>query len=64
MEEIENTLGVEKAQGPEWEEGEEGSLVGEVGVQVGGEEWSKELERAVGEVILIANDRVRKLGLL
>jgi len=47
------------------EGGGKGSLVGEVEamVQVGGEEWSKELERVVGEVILIAKDRVRKLGL-
>ena len=47
------------------EGGGEGSLAGEAEarVQVGGEEWLKEMERAVGEVILIAKDRVRKLGL-
>ena len=65
MEEMEGKLGVEKAQGPEWKEGEGGSSAGDVEarVQVGGEEWLKELERAVGEVILIVKDRVGKLGL-
>ena len=61
MEEMENALSVEKAQGPEWEEGGEISPA-VVKVEKGGEEWLKELERAVGEVILIAKDRVRKLG--
>ena len=61
MEEMENALSVEKAQGPEWEEGGEISPA-VVKVEIGGEEWLKELERAVGEVILIAKDRVRKLG--
>jgi len=57
MEEMESALGVEKAQGPEWRR-EDSSIGG-----VGGEEWLKELERAVGEVILIAKDRVKKFGL-
>jgi 2-oxo-4-hydroxy-4-carboxy--5-ureidoimidazoline (OHCU) decarboxylase len=63
LEEMESALGVEKARGPGWggEGGENSSAV--VKVEVGGEEWLKELERAVGEVILIAKDRVRKLGL-
>ena len=63
--EVESALDAEKAQGPEWREGVEGSSVGEVGtkMQVGGEEWLKELERAIGEVILIAKDRLKKLGL-
>ena len=69
MEEMESALGVEKARGPEWkegEEGEEGPSVGDLGlnVRVGGEEWLKELGRAVGEVILIAKDRVKKIGLV
>ena len=67
MEEMESTLGVENARGPEWKEGSEGSGGGEVdeedGVREGGGEWLKELERAVGEVVLIARDRARKLGL-
>ena len=50
---IERVLGVEKAQGPE---GKEHSSFGEVG----GVEWPKGLERAVGEVILIAKDQVRE----
>ena len=58
MEEMESALGVEKAQGPEWKG------VSEAGSEVGGEGWSRELERAVGEVILIAKDRVKKLGLV
>lgn len=66
MEEMENALGVESARGPEWKDGE-GPSVGRTsekdGVQEGSQEWLKELERAVGEVILIAKDRVRKLGL-
>ena len=61
MEEMENALGVGNAQGPEWKEGVEVPSSGEV--EVGGEEWLKELGRAVGEVILIAKDRVSKLGL-
>ena len=69
MEEMENALGVEKAGGPEWKDGLEGSSTSEaeevrLKVKVGGEEWSKELERAVGEVILIARDRARGLGLV
>ena len=71
MEEMESVLGVEKARGPEWKDGVEGlstSGAEELGVglkvRVGGEEWLEELERAVGEVILIAKDRVRKLGLV
>jgi len=65
MEEMESVLGVEKAQGPEWkEERAESSSSGTVKVEVGGEEWLRELGRAVGEVILIAKDRVRKLGLV
>ena len=65
MEEMESMVGVERARGPEWKEGGGDSSVGEVEAKakVGGEEWSKELERAVGEVILIAKDRVGKLGL-
>jgi len=65
MEKMEGALGVEKAQGPEWKEGGGGSSAGnvEARVQVGGVEWLKELERAVGEVILIAKERVGKLGL-
>ena len=59
MEEMESALGVEKA---EWKGGKAVSPAGST--EVGGEEWSKELERAVGEVILIAKDRVRKLGLV
>jgi len=64
MEEMESALGVEKARGPEWKEGEGVSLAKDVqaGIPVG-EESLKELERAVGEVVLIAKDRVRKLGL-
>ena len=62
MEEMEGAVGVGKARGPEWKE-EEGECLVEGEVEVGGEGWSKELERAVGEVILIAKDRVRKLGL-
>jgi len=61
MEEMESALGVEKAQGPEWKDGKGASSAG---LKVGAEEWSRELERAVGEVILIAKDRVRKLGLV
>jgi len=62
MEEMEGALGVEKAQGPEWKEGW-GSSAGnvEARIQVGGVEWLKELERAVGGVILIAKDRVGSL---
>jgi len=63
MEEMENALGVEKARGPEWKDGVEGSSTSEA-EEVGGEEWLKELERAVGEVILIARDRARGLGLV
>ena len=66
MEEMERVLGVEKACGPEWSEGGGGVSVGDsvgVKVQVGGEEWLRELERAVGDVILIAKDRVEKLRL-
>ena len=65
MEEMEGALGVEKAQGPEWKEGGGGSSAGELEAkaEVGGEGWLKELERAVGEVILIAKDRARKLSL-
>jgi len=62
MEEMESALGVERVQGPGWKEGSL-VVVGEK-VEMGGEEWLKELERAVGEVILIAKDRVRKLGLV
>lgn len=63
MEEMESALGVSKAQGSGWKEVEvEVSLVAGR-VEVSEEEWSRELERAVGEVILIAKDRVRKLGL-
>ena len=61
MEEMETALRVDKAQGPEWKEGVDSLPAGEV--RVGGEEWLEELQRAVGEVILIAKDRVRKLGL-
>ncbi|KAF9645614.1 hypothetical protein BDM02DRAFT_3172918 [Thelephora ganbajun] len=66
MGEMESALGAEKARGPEWKEGAEDPSLGkvEVKVEVGGVEWSKELERAVGEVILIAKDRVKKLGLV
>ena len=67
MGEMEGALGVEKAQGPEWKEGGGGSSAGELEVKAevtrGDQEWLKELERAVGEVILIAKDRARKLGL-
>ena len=65
MEEMENALGVENARGPEWKDGVRSSVGGtdeKGGTQGGGQEWLKELERAVGEVILIAKDRVRKLG--
>jgi len=61
MEEMESALGVEKAQGPGWEAGKGAS---QAGSEVGGEEWSRELERAVGEVVLIAKDRAKKLGLV
>jgi len=66
MEEMERVLGVGNAQGPEWKAQGEDLSVGEEGiaVQVGGAEWLKELERAVGEIILIAKDRVKKLGLV
>jgi len=67
MVEMETALGVENANGPEWKEtGEspEGSSMGEVQVEVGGEKWLGELGRAVGEVVLIAKDRVKKLGLV
>ena len=60
MEEMEGALGVEKAKGPEWKQLK---AEGEV-MEVGGEEWLNELERAVGEVILIAKGRVSKLGLV
>lgn len=66
MEEMENALGAENARGPEWKGGEcssVGETSGEKRVQEGGQEWLKELERAVGEVILIAKDRVKKLSL-
>jgi len=67
MEEMESALGVGNAQEPERkEEAEASSLreVPQVKVEVGGEEWLRELERAVGEVVLIAKDRrVGKLGL-
>jgi len=65
MEEMERVLGMENARGPEWKEEGESPSAGEVEVEVqmGGEEWLKELERAVGEVILIARDRAKKLGL-
>ena len=59
--EMESALRVDKAQGPEWKGGVDSLPAGEV--RAGGEEWLEELERAVGEVILIAKDRVRKLGL-
>jgi len=62
MEEMEGALGVEKAQGPEWEDREPESLLVAGKVEVDGGEWSKELERAVEEVVLIAKDRARKLG--
>ena len=65
MEEMESVLGDEKAHGPELKECSSLGKV-EVEIEVGGEEWSKGLERAVGEAILIAKDRVkdrvRKLG--
>jgi 2-oxo-4-hydroxy-4-carboxy--5-ureidoimidazoline (OHCU) decarboxylase len=61
MEEMEGMVDAGKARGPEWKE--EGESSAEAEMEVSGEEWSKELERAVGEVILIARDRVRKLGL-
>ena len=73
MEEMESAVGVEKARGPEWKDGVDGFLISGsdaeglgVGstVRVGGEEWLRELERAIGEVMLIAKDRVRKLGLV
>ena len=70
MGKMEGALGVEKAQGPEWKEGGGGSSAGELEVKAevtrGDQEWLKELERAVGEVILIVKlmkDRARKLGL-
>ena len=65
MEEMERVLGMESARGPEWKEEGESPSAGEVEVkvQMGGVEWLKELERAVGEVILIARDRAKKLGL-
>ena len=59
-------LGVEKACRPEWNEGGGGVLVGDVvgvKVQVRGEEWLTELERVIGDVILIAKDWVEKLRL-
>ena len=63
MEEMEGRLGVGNAQGPEWKEEEGESPLAGVKVETGGEEWLRELERAVGEIILIAKDRARKLGL-
>jgi 2-oxo-4-hydroxy-4-carboxy--5-ureidoimidazoline (OHCU) decarboxylase len=66
MEEMEGGLGVlEKAEGPEWKEKEvagSSSTTTVEKIEVGGEKWLNELERAVGEVILIAKDRVKKLG--
>ena len=64
MEEMESGLGVEKTheREPKGLEAEGSLIAGKV--ETGGEEWSKELERAVGAVILIAKDRVRKLGLV
>jgi len=62
MEEMESALGVEKAQGPEWKGLEAECSSVERKAEVGGEDWLKELERIVGQVILIAKDRVRKLG--
>ena len=62
MEEMEGVLGVEKAVGPAWREGADLGSSMSMG-EVGGVEWLEELERAVGEVILIAKDRVKKLGL-
>ena len=59
-------LGVEKACRPEWNEGGAGALVGGtvgVKVRVGGEEWLTELERVIGDVILVAKGRAGKLGL-
>ena len=57
---MERALGVvKKAQVLGWDEERE---VREM--VMGGAGWSKELERAVGEVILIAKDRVKKLGLV
>ena len=67
MEEMESRLGIpEKAQGPEWREREvvDNSSMSEKKVEMGGEEWLQELERAIGEIILIAKDRVKKLGLV
>ena len=65
MEEMEGALGVpEKAKGPECQTRRLEEEVERKAVDVGGEVWSKELERAVGDVILIAKDRVRKLGLV
>lgn len=60
---MEGRLGVWNAQGPEWKEEEgESSLTG-VKVEAGRDGWSMELERAtLGEIALIAKDRVRKLG--
>ena len=56
---MERALGVvKKAQVLGWDEERE---VHEMVMGVG---WSKELERAVGEVILIVKDRVKKLGLV
>lgn len=65
MEEMESVLGVENTQEPERKEETGASSLREVEVkaEVGGEEWLRELERAIGEVILIAKDRVRKLDL-
>jgi len=62
MEEMESALGTENARGPEWKE--RGEAEAKVEVDVGGEEWLRELERAVGEVILIAKDRAKKLELV
>ena len=57
---MERALGVvKKAQVLGWDEERE---VREM--VMGGVGWSKELERAVGEVILIVKDRVKKLGLV
>ena len=42
---MESALGVERAQGPEWEDAEGEISPAVVKVDVGGEEWLKELER-------------------
>lgn len=57
-EEMEDMLGLEHSLSPDM------PLISEVtGVDIGSEEWSAELQRAVGDIGLIAKSRLKSLGI-